>query len=141
MKSKHGNYSQSYFWSESFIKKLNKRLFIILFTLITKLQHIFLSQFSTTDYFSSGPTVWKSKSSKFLRLHCFVSRNRHNRPESAWLPDCHVGQDLGIELYVASMQSLPHVPCIIAVFCSSSIDSCKFQHNLDQTLCCNCWTH
>ena len=43
--------------------------------------------------------------------------------EGSRFPDCHVGQDLGVELDVATVQGFLHMPCVIAELGCSGINT------------------
>ena len=81
------------------------------------------SELSTVDDFSSRATVRLAKTSKSRRLHAFVSRHRDNRSEGSRLPDGQVGQDFGVELDVAPVQGLSHVPRVVAVLGRGGVNS------------------
>lgn len=88
-------------------------------------------QLSASYHFRRRSTVRQTETAELLRLHRLLRRNRDDGSEGPRLPDCQVGQDFGVQLHVATVQRLAHVPSVVAVFGRGRVDSCNNKINFD----------
>ena len=86
-------------------------------------------QLSASYHFRRRSTVRQTETAELLRLHRLLRRNRDDGSEGPRLPDCQVGQDFCVQLHVATVQRLAHVPSVVAVFGRGRVDSCNNKIN------------